>query len=101
MEFQSLQVSEEFKQAVGNLTPGVGQNLWLFFACPNLSPVFLQICPTAQSATQMSRTVTLYVCTADCTVRCGYTRLLAMIFKISEKFNSMPLIVIVSLHFLN
>ena len=30
-EFQSLQASDKFDEAVGNLTPGVGQNLWLIF----------------------------------------------------------------------
>ena len=82
MKFLSLQVSEEFEQAVGNMTPGVGQNVWLTFLAPPLSPVFVQFCSPEQSAAQMSRTVNPYICAAHYTVRWGYVLLMATIFKV-------------------
>ena len=46
----------------------------------------------------MSRTVPLYICAADCTVKWGYWLRFS---KFSEKFNYRPLIVISLLHFFN
>ena len=63
------------------------------FPRPTLPPVFPQFRPPAQSAAQVSRTGTLYICAVDCTVRC------LMFSKSSEKFNYRPLTVMSSLHF--
>ena len=55
-EFQSLQVSDTFEQAVGNQTPGVGKHLWHFFVLPSPSVSCVSaVHSRAQPAAQMSR----------------------------------------------
>ena len=68
------------------------------FSRPPPSPVILQFRPPAQLAAQMSKTVTLYICAPDCTVRCDYWLRFS---QFSEKFNSRLLLVMSSLHFFN
>ena len=62
-----------------------------FFLRALQSAVFPLFRPPAQPAAEMSKTVTLYICVAGCAVRCGYLRLLAMIFKNSSKIQSWTL----------
>ena len=53
----------------------------------HFSPVYPEFRSPAQSAAQMSRTVTLYMCAAGCTVRCGNWLWFS---KFSEKSNAGP-----------